>query len=323
MNFNYTLAQILAQTDAALTQKVADGPETIKQAGEQVANAGQDIAAAGTDSFSGILDTLTTAFTKLGTDIINFLPKLIISILILIVGFLIAKLVQKVTTTILSKVGLDHISEKIGMQSFISRMGPEATLSKAIGTIGFWLMMFAFLITSSEVLQVQAISQGLKTFVGYVPNLMAAGVILIGGSLLGNFLKNMVHRSGEAMGAELADPMSKVIFGFVMIMVFLTAMRQLIPGTDLAEDVVKILLAASGFGLALALGMGTRDLASQIISGLYARDLLTPGSTVTVEETTGTLKEVGTISTRVETADGESIYVPNKDLVGKVVKEKK
>ena len=267
-----------------------------------------------------IWEKIKASFIEMGEQVGAFLPKLVVAVLILIVGYFIARFISKLVRMLLSKVGIDNLGEQGGINRFINRLGPEVTWSSIVGKIVFWLVMLIFVITATETLGMKPVSDGLYAFVGYLPQVFAAMIIIVVGMLLASFIRDLIERSGEAMGADYAEPLSKIIFGFIMLMVFLTAVKQLDIGTELTEGVVKIVLAAAGLALALALGLGTRDLAKQIIAGIYARDLYEPGNRITVGDESGTLQEVGTVSSRLNREDGSSVHIPNAEMIESVVK---
>jgi small-conductance mechanosensitive channel len=99
------------------------------------------------------------------------------------------------------------------------------------------------------------------------------------------------------------------------------AVGQLKINTALLDRVVEILLIASGGALGLALGLGMRDIAKQLVAGVYARDLFRAGAQLAIGEEQGALEEVGAVCMRLRTADGRVLYIPNSLITETVVRQ--
>jgi small-conductance mechanosensitive channel len=109
------------------------------------------------------------------------------------------------------------------------------------------------------------------------------------------------------------------VYGIVLVLVAALAISQLKLETGLVNRVVEVLLVAGAAAFALTLGLGTRDVAKNIIAGVYARDVYQPRMTLSVAGASGTVEEVGTINTRIRTVSGEAVYIPNGQLMEMIV----
>jgi small-conductance mechanosensitive channel len=107
----------------------------------------------------------------------------------------------------------------------------------------------------------------------------------------------------------------------LLVVIASLAVGQLRIETALFNRVVEIVLIAAGLGLALAMGLGTRDIARHIVAGVYLRDLYRPGMKLSFDGRTGTVQEVGTMATRLTGPDAGIMYVPNGHLTTAIVDE--
>jgi small-conductance mechanosensitive channel len=263
-----------------------------------------------------VLDSLSALGAKVG----GFLPNLIGTIVILIVGWLVSKGACKLATVVLQRVGFDRLAEKVGIAPALERANVKATASELIGKLVFWFFMLTFFISATETLGLENVSQTINSFVAYLPNVIAAAVVLVIGLAIAGFVRDLVRSGAEGIGAEYAGPLGSLAYGVLLVVTASLAVGQLQIETDLIDRIIEIVLLATAAALTLALGLGTRDLARQVVAGVYARDLFEPGTEIAVDDEKGVLVEVGAVNACIRKADGDRAYVPNARLTETVVR---
>ena len=105
----------------------------------------------------------------------------------------------------------------------------------------------------------------------------------------------------------------------VIIISISVAIGQLEIKTDLLNNVIAIVLISIGLAIALALGLGSRDIAQQILSGIYVRELFEVGQTVRVGDVEGQIEAIGTVKTVLLTESGELVSLANRQLLEQAV----
>ena len=131
------------------------------------------------------MQTIVNSLSNALTLIVNFIPRLIGFLVILLVGWLIATLVSKALTLILRKVGFDRMSERIGLTRFEGRMGVKMDSAGILGKIVYWFILLIFLVPAADALGVPAVSNILNQLVSYIPNVFVAILVLFLGALAG------------------------------------------------------------------------------------------------------------------------------------------
>ncbi len=101
----------------------------------------------------------------------------------------------------------------------------------------------------------------------------------------------------------------------MIIIAISVAIGQLEVKTELLNYVIAIVLTAVALAVALALGLGSRELVSQILAGIYVRELYEVGQRVSLPELEGQIEEIGTVKTLLLTDAGEIVSVPNRVLL--------
>ena len=268
-------------------------------------------------------ETLVTMMTTLWGKVAGFLPQLFAAIVILVVGYFVAKLIDFLLSKGLTRAGFDKLSDKVGVSEALKRATIKLTASDIVGKLAFWLIMLTFLVTATETLGLPRVSETLDEFVLYLPRVIGAALVLIIGLFLAHFVRDLIRSGAEGMGVEYAKPLSSAVFGLLFIVILSLSVNQLEIETGLLDTVIAILLATMGIAAALSLGLGTRDLSSHILAGVYARDLYQVGDKITLDKVEGTLLRIGAVKTEIKLKDKVVISVANGELINNSVSVKK
>jgi hypothetical protein len=180
---------------------------------------------------------ITQSFRTLLDTVIQFVPKLVAFLVILIVGYFIAKLLQKAVDKILEKVGFDHAVERGGVKKALEKSQYDA--SDILAKIVFYAVMLFVLSTAFGVFGPNPISTYLTAVIGYLPKVFVAILILVIASAVAAGVKLLVQNAlgGLSYGKLLADAVSVVIIALGVI----AALNQL----EIAQNVVNAVLYAS------------------------------------------------------------------------------
>lgn len=205
-------------------------------------------------SFS-VTDPLQNAFTTL----LNYVPRLIGALVVLVIGYFVARIVAKVITKVLQKAQFDHTMERANLQQFLDRSGTSMTPSTLLGKVVFWFIFVMSFTMFASALGVPQISGFLNSVLGYIPNIFAALVILCLAALFANFLAGVVR---AATGSEL---LAKLTRGVILVYAAFVALTQLHIAQQLTGPTFLIILGAVALAAALAFGLGGRDQAQQLL----------------------------------------------------------
>ncbi len=211
------------------------------------------------------LDRLRASFVDLG----RFIPALLGALIIIFAGYLLAKLLEKGIDRSLSKIGLNRWLERGGVMDAMAKTGRHVTPSRVIANIVFWLVMFAVLTIAANALGLTALAEVFAELVSYLPSVIAAIIIILVGIVLGQFVHGLILASaGRIHGGPTLARVGQI--GVVMLAVFM-ALQQLGIATDIVTTAFAILFGAVALGMALAFGLGNRDLAGEITREWYER----------------------------------------------------
>jgi hypothetical protein len=184
----------------------------------------------------------------------------------------------------------------------------------------FWLFMLTFVLSAADTLGLDNVTQTIDWFVAYLPNVIGAAVILVVGLLLAHLLRGVVRTSVAGIGLDYSNAVANAVFGLMVVIIGSLAITQLKLETTLINQVLLVLLVSTGAAVALTLGLGTREVTRNLISGIYAREVFDPGMNVDFDGLNGSVREVGAVNTVIVSEHGESFYVPNGQLLQQVVR---
>ena len=258
---------------------------------------------------------LVGAMSGLWVKIANFIPNLFGALILVILGFLVAKLLDTLLSKLLAKVGLDRLMSGTGLNKLLARVGVKAQVSTLIGKIVYWFVLLIFLISAAESLGLERVSATLDVLALYVPKMFAAALMLLAGVLLAQLLNSMVKGAAEGVRLEYAAGLGRVAQSMVIIISISVAIGQLEIKAELLNYVVAIVLLSVGLAGALALGLASKGIASQIIAGIYVRELYEIGQHVKVADVEGRIEEMGTVKTILVSDSGEWFYIANRVLL--------
>lgn len=207
------------------------------------------------------MQTIVNSLSNALTLVVTFIPRLIGFLIILLVGWLIATLVNKALTLLLRKVGFDRMSERIGLTRFEQRMGVHMDSAGILGKIVFWFILLIFLVPAADALGVPAVSSILNQLVAYIPNVFVAILVLFLGALAATVVADLVR--GATASARMGNPNLFANIARVAIIGFaaLIALEQLQIAPALINELFGALVAAAAIAIGLAFGLGGQETA--------------------------------------------------------------
>ncbi|HEY5546159.1 MAG TPA: hypothetical protein VIK50_08895 [Gemmatimonadaceae bacterium] len=211
------------------------------------------------------LERLRETFAQLA----DVIPAMLGALVILFAGYLLSKLIEQGAERLLHRIRLNQALERGGVMEAVERGGAHFNPTKVVGKTLFWIMMFGVIMVAATALGLESLTGVFTELVGYLPSLMSAIVIIIAGIVLGRFTGGLIMASaGAVQGAPTLARVGRL--GVIMLSVFM-ALQELGIGTEIVTTAFAILFGAVAFGLALAFGLGNRDLAGQITREWYQR----------------------------------------------------
>ncbi len=208
---------------------------------------------------------LEHSFALLG----EFVPALFGALVILFAGYLVAKVVEKGTKSVLRRFRFNQLLERGGVMHAVERSGSHLNPAKVVANVLFWFVMFAVLLVAANAIGLESLANVFSELVSYIPSVIAAIVIIILGIVLGGFVGGLIMASaGGLHGGPWLARTGRV--GVIVLAVFM-ALQELGVATDIVTTAFAILFGAVALALALSFGLGNRELAAEVTREWYQR----------------------------------------------------
>lgn len=194
-------------------------------------------------------------------DLWTGLPVELTALLLLSAGVVGAFAVRLVVTTLLAVLHFDRLGERTGLGEFLRKGGVTYTASKLVGVAIFWAVLLGVLLALSCWLDIPAVTSFLKRAEDLFPSVVASALILVVGLLVVAFVSNFTRTLMRNAGSGHAELTAKIVRSVGIGLFLLIALEELGIGKTILNALVIILAASVGLGLALAFGLGCKDLA--------------------------------------------------------------
>jgi uncharacterized oligopeptide transporter (OPT) family protein len=191
------------------------------------------------------------------------------ALVILFAGYLLAKVLEKLTERLLRRIRLNYLLERGGVTQAVERSGTHVNPTRVISNLVFWLVMFTVILLAANALGLQSLANVVSTLVSYIPSVIAAIVIVLVGIVLGGFVGGLIQASAGALHGGRA--LARTGRGGVILLAVFMALQELGIATDIVTTAFAILFGAIALAMALAFGLGNRDLAGEVTREWYER----------------------------------------------------
>ncbi len=200
--------------------------------------------------------------------ITSYIPTLIGVLLIVVVGWLVAKVLEIVVVRVLKIIKLDMASEKAGVAKVLAQGDIRVSLSELLGVIVYWLAILITSVTALNAMNLTVAAELLSRLVAYIPNIIIAIFVIVLGSFLATVVSTVVKTAAANARLANAKTLGKITQIVLVVFAVAVAVEQLRIATELIAMTVYIVLAAVGLGLALAFGLGCKDIAAKTMQDM-------------------------------------------------------
>lgn len=270
--------------------------------------------------FAQVQDQLLETYQGVVDSLIAWTPRVLLAIVLLVAALLIAKLVERILRTLMTRLRFDSVMERAGIDQALSRIGMRESINQVVPRIVYYLLLILFAKTASDAMGLVAISDAIGAFMGYLPNIVAALLILVLGSTAAQFAGRAVTEAGTNSGLEFAGSLGSLVSGTLMFVLGIMAISQLQIDTEIIRVVTSAVLAGMALAFGLAFGLGSRDVTRNILAGFYARKTFEVGRQLEVLGEQGELVAITPTQTLLQ--QGERVVsVSNAVFLDEVVKQ--
>lgn len=199
---------------------------------------------------------------------LNAIPLVIGALLIIIIGWIIAGLLARLTTEVLRRVGVDRLFAEHSGRVYGDR-AREIRPSIVAGELIKWLVRLVFLVAAANVLGLTQVSELLNDVLLWIPNLIVAAIILLVAPLLARFVRSAIEVGAGEMGFTNAPLLGRIAEIAIVAFAVIVAINQIGIAANLVNTLFIGLVAAVALAFGLAFGLGGRDVAAELTRSWY------------------------------------------------------
>lgn len=219
--------------------------------------------------FISLENSLSLAINQMIINVFNYIPALIGALIIFFAGVYLSKLAKDAVIKVFS---LTKISSKItnpAIKKFLKNAQFSQKIEEIVGEIVRWLVIAIFFSTGVSLLGLTSVNNFLNAIFGYLPNLVAAILILFIGIILAGFFEKLVKGSIGGIDTSASRLLGKFTSYTVMIIALLAAISQLGIAQKFIELIFTGLIATISLALGLGFGLGSKDLIKKLLEDWY------------------------------------------------------
>lgn len=197
-------------------------------------------------------------------SIIEFVPKLIAGLIILLIGIVIASIVKQIIVSVFSSLKIDAFLKRYG----VPEMKQGYAWGNILAEIARWSVIIIFLIPTADVWGLPRIGSLLNELLLYLPNVFVAAIIALVGFVVARLAHDVILASAKGINKESANAIATVTQWAVNIFVILAVLNQLGVAADLVRILFTGIVAMVAIAGGIAFGLGGQDTAKDLVQGL-------------------------------------------------------
>ncbi len=251
--------------------------------------------------------------------VIGALPRVLVGLAVVVALVLAAKLVERLLRVALLRIRVDTLLQQAGVDKLLQRIGVRQSLALVLPRLAYYFLLLLFGRIVADSFGLTAISEGITAMFAYLPNVVAAVLLVVVGTSVSQFAGRTVTQAAEESGIEFARSLGRVVSALILFIVGVMAIGQLRFDTDMVRIVTVCTLSGLALAFGLSVGMGTRDITRNVMAGFYARKIFSPGDALEIKGERGTLKAITATQTMIEQPTG-LVVVANSTFLDEIIR---
>jgi len=252
--------------------------------------------------------------------VIQFAPKIVLSLIILLIGWVCALLLKKIISKLLKALGFDVLAEKIGLTNFLEKGGVQKKASSIFGLVFYWLIIFSALIMVFNALELEIASKLIQQTLIYIPKLIVALILLALGIFLSRFIGKFVQASARLTNIPFHTALGKIASYVIIGLAIMIGLEYLGLATAIIIHYAVIVFILVPLIIALIFLIGGKDIISNALASRMLKKEYKRGDIIEFGSISGQVDSIDLVSTKLKSKEGK-IIIPNSELINKIVKK--
>lgn len=256
---------------------------------------------------STTLEGLTAGLQGMLSQVLTYLPRLAVAVLVLVLGWLLAKLLRLLLVRAIDR--LDQFWQRLISRRGLKQLQPRHPPARIVGELVFWLLMLTFITVATEILGLSIFGAWLKDILTYLPLAAAGLLIVLVGFVLSSLARDLVTSGADTAGLSHGDLLGRTAQAIILFTAIVFGIDQIGIDVTFISVLAGIILATMLGGIALAFGLGARTHVSNIIAANQLRQLYQIGDKLRIGDIEGRVLDITVSRMILETEQG-SVDIP-------------
>lgn len=257
---------------------------------------------------------MTGALTDLIKGFIAFTPNLLGALIVLLVGYIIARILRKVIKKLLEKAKIDVLGEKLNSIEIVAKANYKISLSTVFSKLIYFIIMLFVWVAATDVLGMEAISNLVTDIFNFIPNLLVAFIILIIGMLLADLIRKAVKTTCESLGIPSANVIATLVFYFIFINIVISALSQAKINVEFLSQNISLVIGGAVLAFAIGYGLASKDILSNLLASFYSKKMFEIGEIVKIDGVEGEVIDIDRANITLMSG-GKKTIIPFKTAI--------
>lgn len=240
------------------------------------------------------------------------LPKVFGFIGFVILSWILIKLFLYIVKKALNKTKIDEWSKKLSKTEIFGNSTINIVLTKVILGVLKWFLILMFVLVGADIFGLDMVSQGIGSFIAYLPKLLTALLIFVAGVYIGTIVKKAIHSMFKSLEISGGNLIGNIAFYLIVVFISITALDQAGIDTSVIKNNLTMILGSIVLSFTIAFGLGSRDIVKKLLFGFYSRKNFVIGQKIKTGKIEGEIIGIDNICVTLKTKNGKVILPIDK-----------
>lgn len=256
---------------------------------------------------------IMTSLEGIWDKMLSGLPKVLGFLGFILLAWVLIKILLYVVRKALNKTKIDEWSKKLNETEIFGNTTINIVLTNVILGVLRWLLILIFVLIGADVFGLAIVSQGISSFIAYLPSLMTALLIFVGGVYIGTIAKKAIQSMFKSLELTGGNLVANIAFYLIVVFISLAALDQAGVDTSVIKSNLTLVIGSVLLSFSIAFGLGSRDIIKRLLFGYYSRKNFEIGQKIKMGDIEGVIISIDNICMIIQTAE-KKMVIPIKDV---------
>lgn len=252
------------------------------------------------------------------TKILLGLPKLLGFLGFVLLAWIFIKVLLYVVKKALNKTKIDEWSKKLSSTEIFGNTTINIVLTSVILSVLKWLLVLIFILIGADIFGLNMVSEGIGSFIAYLPRLLTSLLIFVGGIYVGTLSKKAIHTMFKSLELTGGNLVANIGFYLIVVFISIAALDQAGIDTSILKSNLTLIIGSILLSFTIAFGLGSGDVIKRLLFGYYSRKNFEIGERIQVKGIEGVIVSIDNICVVILTVNGKVVF-PIKEIVDEIV----